>query len=158
MATASSHTGEGLSLRFSHHRHNGQLSFFPAYLRTLVDAARADTRKNESCTKESFTAQNTRCISHLRIYEPRGAALPLMPTPDKSSFADKDLKKLKQIEEQLTKPERKSKAKFWRKTLHSSLNFRKGRSGGSWLPVPEVPVCPRGFLMLSKRSTSVFVF
>lgn len=60
----------------------------------------------------------------------------------KSSFADKDLKKLKQIEEQFTTPERKSKAKFWRKTLHSSLNFRKGRSGfcssGSWLPVPEV--------------------
>ena len=80
----------------------------------------------------------------------------------KSSFADKDLKKLKQIEE-LTKPERKSKAKLWRKTLHSSLNFRKGRSGGSWLPVPEVVAlgvkapCPRGFL-LSKRSTSVFVF
>ncbi len=155
MATASSHAGEGLVVgivafsQTQHHQAEWKLkTHISAYFCTFVDAARADTRKNESSRCRSALDANT--WQRERANE---SSIKLI--------FDDDLKKSNQSE-QLTKPERKSKAKLdiplW--TLEKSLwlLFIWLAASCSHCDARERLVCPRGFFLLSKRSKSVFVF
>ena len=166
MATASSHAGEGLSSRFSQNAAPQGVQFFSCISPHLCGCSKGGHSKERILHERIFhSTKYTRCAcTSLEVpvclwcqrLTTRTLQLRIECNKSsiKSSFADdKHLKKLKQSE--LTN-EGKSKAKLWRKTLHSSLNFRKGRSGfcssGAWLPVPlvigrESPVCPPRFFL-----------